>query len=154
MKRLNSFYVCASCLPFTTLRKVYQMGSGFSRFWMVDFDFSRRFCPFHLKICADFTQFTRFGRIRPNGRKSGSRFGHEPMVDVEMRLPPLLLPLKRWKFARCVSALWDGYPDEGGRCSLRAVVCTRRQESEAAGSHHPTLALSHEVIGVMDADEK
>jgi hypothetical protein len=71
-----------------------------------------------------------------------------------MGLPSDILSLQRWKFAGCVSALWNGYPDEGGRCSLRAVVCTGRQESEAAGSHHPTLTLSHEVIGVIDADEK
>jgi hypothetical protein len=28
------------------------------------------------------------------------------------------------------------------------------QQSEAAGSHHPTLTLSHEGIGIMDAGEK
>ena len=34
------------------------MGSGFSRFWMVNFDSSRWFCQFHLKGCADFVLFT------------------------------------------------------------------------------------------------
>ena len=36
------------------------MGSGFPRLWMVDSDNSRRFPTFHLKIRADFTEFTKW----------------------------------------------------------------------------------------------
>jgi len=64
MNRLNSFCVCASCFPFTMLRKVYQMESGFSRFWMVDRDSSRWFCQFHLNGCANFTQFISFTAVQ------------------------------------------------------------------------------------------
>jgi hypothetical protein len=54
----NDKYLLRQRTQFTTLGKVYQMGSGFSRLSMVDSYHSRRFPLFHLKNRRTFTLFT------------------------------------------------------------------------------------------------